>query len=219
MKLRDLSGQRFGKLFVLERANEPGRRVRWLCKCDCGVIKEIGADSLVHGRSQSCGCGVAEATRRRSLKHGASVGYKKNKTYKAWLHAKGRCFNPKNAKYPLYGGRGITMSEKWREDFAAFLADMGEAPENHSLDRIDVNGHYEPGNCRWATARQQGNNTRSNVPIIVNGERYTMSEFAQACGVDYKIFHALVRYQGFSPVAAVAQLVQRQSGPTVRGKA
>lgn len=103
-------------------------------------------------------------------------------TYKAWSGMLQRCTNPKNTQYKWYGERGITVCEKWRR-FEAFSADMGECPPSYSLDRIDVEGHYEPGNCRWASKQTQANNTRSNRILIVDGERVTLAEAARRWGI------------------------------------
>ena len=162
--MRDLSGQRFGRLVAVDCISNTGpdgrSRVYWRCVCDCGLSSSVESSSLTRGVTSSCGCARSEALAARSTTHGAKRGYRETPEHKAWTHAKGRCLNPKDAKYPIYGGRGIRMCEEWRSDFAAFLAYMGNRPAGKTLDRINVNGHYEPGNCRWATPKEQAANTR-----------------------------------------------------------
>lgn len=167
MKRRfDLIGARFGRLFVHNAAPDlvtPRRtRAQWLCWCDCGREVTVRSDHLASGAVQSCGCFGAERRRAASsianFKHGM-VG---TQTYRSWSGMVQRCTNPKNPKFDAYGGRGISVCPRWFE-FSNFLADMGPSPEGHSIDRIDVNGNYEPGNCRWADAVTQRANRRDSL--------------------------------------------------------
>lgn len=193
---RDLTGQRFGRLVVLNRVPSirTGKlRTAWHCRCDCGAETIKITEVLTDGRTRSCGCLRAEATRRRSLRHGHAVGYRASRTHHAWQKAKERCYNPHSERYPRYGGRGIAMCDRWRNDFAAFLADMGECPPGLSLDRINVDGDYEPGNCRWATAGEQARNRSDNVVVVVAGERMILKDFARRINANYKLVHRLYR--------------------------
>lgn len=154
----DLEGQRFGRLFVIERVStkKAGKEIHWRCVCDCG--KEVVARSylLRKGMTKSCGCFRIETILSvDNTKHGMY----NTPTYHTWEGMKQRCLNPEATRYPAYGGVGITICERWL-DFKNFLEDMGIRPEGKTLDRINPFGNYEPTNCRWATPYEQANNQR-----------------------------------------------------------
>ena len=187
----DLTGQVFGRLTVVERTKRNGR-LAWLCRCVCGVAKTVAGHYLRNGRTRSCGCFRSDFAAANHLSHGGRLhhrgpGARHNAEYGAWLAMKARCARVRLRDYPNYGGRGITVCERWRHDFAAFLADMGPRPTpDHSVDRRDNDGNYEPGNCRWATRVEQGRNKRSNRILTVSGEARTATEWAQRFGVDVR---------------------------------
>ena len=145
----DLSGQRFGRLLVLRRGKNRGRRVTWLCQCKCGRRKIFVTDYLTSKNYRSCGCLRDETTGKRSTTHGATRGRQPTKEYRAWTHIKGRCYNTSDGRYASCGGRGIKMSRLWRDSFLAFLRDVGPAPANTILKRVDLDGDFEPANCSW----------------------------------------------------------------------
>ena len=150
--LADLTGQAFGLLTVLERApnTAQSRQAHWLCVCACGKETVVNGSSLRRGRTRSCGCG--------RIRHGLAG---KTPEYHVWEGIKQRCLNPNHARYEYWGGRGVTVCQRWAESFEAFYADMCPRPSpGHSIDRVDNDGNYEPGNCRWATASQQQRNRR-----------------------------------------------------------
>lgn len=141
---------------------------------------------------------IAAANRKRCTKHGEGKRGQKTPEYRSWVHMRERCNNPKCARYPLYGGRGISHCDRWN-DYAKFLEDMGRRPTlKHSLDRINVNGNYEPGNCRWANQSTQTNNTRRNIVIEHGGETRTLSEWAHFHGVKPDLYKARY-YRGDRP--------------------
>lgn len=185
-------GHRFGRLTVVAECQTPDSSHRkskdynryFFCQCECGEGAMAMDTKLNKGEKTSCGCYQAEVTASRSRKHGANKRGQRTKTYNTWAHVRQRCLNPKNHAYRYYGGRGIMICDRWKDSFENFLADMGEAPSSeHSIDRIDHNGNYEPGNCRWAIKEEQANNKRTNRLFTVDGRTQTLAQWAREKGI------------------------------------
>jgi hypothetical protein len=156
--LKPMVGLRFGRLVVTGRASEIGvKPVRWVALCDCGRFTEVVGAKLRNGHTQSCGCLQAESRIKRATRHGLSH----TRTHDIWQAMRRRCSRPDQPNYKYYGARGIKVCDRW-QSFDNFLADMGECPEGHELDRIDGDGHYEPGNCRWVTHKENCAKGRRN---------------------------------------------------------
>lgn len=187
-------------------------KLKHICRCDCGTVKEVNRYNLAAGKTTSCGCHRNEATGAAAKANLTVHGMKRSPEYKAWRSMRARCNVPGTASYETYGGRGIRVCEKWDQSFPAFYEDLGPRPSPaHSIDRIDVNGHYEPGNCRWATITEQNRNRRSNRVIEVFGERLLLVEAAEKYGLGKHTLKARLDRQGLSPEEAVTMPLQHPS--------
>lgn len=190
----DLTGRTFGRLVALHAV--PGKRLRWLCLCNCGVEKLIEGSSLRSGRTESCGCLHVEVSAEASRTH----GLRKTPTYFAWVNMRNRCERSTNEHYDRYGGRGIVVCERWKK-FENFLADMGLKPAGLTLDRVNNDGNYEPGNVQWASRSEQAQNrSSSSVTIqqvrdirrrVLGGER--QSHVARSLMVSKTVVNQIVK--------------------------
>lgn len=198
----NITNQRFGRWVAIKYIETIKKRSHWLCECDCGVERIIDGHYLRHKKSKSCGClridkGIKQL--RKKLEYGV------------WHSMKQRCLNSKNRQYPNYGGRGITICDRWLNSFENFLADMGKrTSDKHSIDRIDNNGNYEPSNCRWATASEQCMNRRTNVFVEVDNIKMILED---ACKL-FDINSNTVGYRlkiGMDIKTALTKPLQRKS--------
>jgi len=182
--LTNFIGSKFGRWTVLGKGQRSPARVQlWHVKCECGIERQLPKHVLTSGDSQSCGCLRQEMHSNWNITHGAKRGGHSTPEYSSWLSMKARCTNVYDPEFHNYGGRGISICENWLASFKAFLSDMGPRPNDSTLDRIDVNGNYEPGNCRWATITTQTRNMRSNRRMEFNGETLCLSEWAERYGL------------------------------------
>lgn len=184
MRYADLTGTRFGKLIAVCYAGRTvqGRAI-WWCNCDCGGSKQVEATYLKSGKTQSCGCMGTEQRKLAASRQGHALSKaEKPKERRAWNGMLRRCYDIKHPSFIRYGARGITVCAQWRDSFAAFYADMGDAPEYGSLERIDNSKGYSPGNCRWATRKEQANNRRSNRLLTLDGVTLNVGQWAERLG-------------------------------------
>ena len=175
VKARDLTGQRFGRLVALKKADNLGSKTRWLCKCDCGNEVFLVTGSLVSGNTKSCGCYKVDAVVKLNTTHGMTG----SPVYRAWQSMITRCTNENYIEYHRYGDRGISVCDEWRNSFETFYAYMGDRPPGKTLDRIDNDKGYAPGNVRWASYTEQMNNRSTNHLL-------TLKEAADEFGINYQ---------------------------------
>lgn len=191
-KAIDLTGKKFGKLTVIKlvkRVNDKHRY--WVCKCECGKFSEIRQDALTRNITHSCGCLIGETAKKLYTKHNLY----QTRLYKIYQGMKMRCYNPKNPRYSSYGAKGVKVCDEWLKNFMNFYnwAINNGYQNDLSIDRINVDGNYEPINCRWATNKMQGTNTTRNHIIKYNGQIKTISEWAEIYNIAPSVLGARIR--------------------------
>ena len=198
-KVNDLTGQRFGKLIAIRKDGHLGKKVAWLCKCDCGNYKRITADRLTMGQTKSCGCLHSEIAKNRLITHGQTH----TKLYKVWEAMKRRCDSPKCDHYPLYGGRGIHYIPEWKkfEPFYHWALSAGYK-DGLSIDRINVNGNYCPENCQWIPLKQQAYNKTTSKFVTLSGKTLTISEWCERLKLPYELVYQRIVKLGWNPEKA-----------------
>lgn len=206
---QDITGERFGRLVAVRPNGKQGKNTLWLCKCDCGNHTITNISSLKKGLCKSCGCLRKENTGAMFRKHGHS----KEKIFPVYLTMKARCETPNNSHYKYYGGKGIKVCAEWADSFEAFYGwSMANGySEGLTIDRIDVNGNYEPANCRWVSKIVQANNKSNNALITYNGETHTIAEWAKILGLSYYTLYQRIKVHNWTLERAFTQ-EQRKRG-------
>ncbi|MCK5616828.1 hypothetical protein KAR91_83980 [Candidatus Pacearchaeota archaeon] len=198
---RDLTGEKFGRLIVigLNRVNKYHQRF-WECRCNCGTTKIINGSRLKKGETKSCGCLHRDIV--------TTHGMEKTATYRIWRNMLYRCRTATSKDYKNYGGRGIAVCERWFT-FENFLKDMGERPENMSIERLENNKDYSPENCKWATTKEQNRNHRGNRKITYKGETKILIEWAEHLGIKYGTLQCRL-HRGWSIDKTLSTKIERR---------
>lgn len=204
--MEDLTGKTFGRLTVIEFDHSKprfyasggvrGHRYYWKCLCECGNYKVIEHYNLIQGKINSCGCYNKEIARKNHTTHSLS----NTRIYNIWSKIKSRCYRPKDNKFYIYGGRGIKVCNEWKNDFKAFYDwAMNNGYKNDlTIDRINVNGNYEPDNCRWVDLFVQANNKRNNRIISFNNKKLTLAEWAKELNLPYSVLECRINKHKWS---------------------
>ena len=197
-KLIDLTGKRFGRLTVIERSKSENKMSKWKCKCDCGNDTIVYRNALITGATASCGCLQRDAVSKHGLYN--------TRLYRIWAHMKERCYNLNYKHFSDYGGRGITVCDEWKNDFAEFYnwAMSNGYSDDLTIDRINNDGNYEPSNCRWVDMNTQENNRRNNHFITINGVTHTVAEWAKIKGISQHTIYARLKI-GWSEYDAITK--------------
>ncbi len=205
---KDLTGKKFGRLLVISYAGKNyEKRSVWNCTCNCGNKRIVRTSCLTNGHTESCGCISLDRASTLHLTHGMT----KVPEYQSWKRMKRRCFDPKIWSFKYYGGRGITVAKEWADSFETFFAYVGPKPSpGHSIDRIDNNGNYEPGNVRWATKTEQAQNTRSIRIITFNGISMPVPAWEDKLGFTRGTIRQRLNRNGWSIEEAMTTSVVRE---------
>lgn len=190
----------FGDWLLLSRLDKKYS----LCRCKCGTERRVVTRDLRNGKSRGCGC--TRMPKFRAAQKAVATTHGKSHTareYTIWIDMRRRCHQPQRPDYHRYGGRGIVVCERWRNDFAAFYADMGQRPDGCSLERRDNDGPYSPENCFWASKKVQDNNKRTSVRYAIFGEKLTLPEAAERYGICAATLRSRIELYGWAPVRAV----------------
>lgn len=210
-EIKDITGQRFERLTAVRPVGKnKGKGVMWECVCDCGnTIITCGSD-LRRGKTRSCGCYAREKARDTCLRRNITHGMTGTRVFNIWVGMRKRCLNPKEPSYKNYGERGITICDEWL-DFNNFYEWAITNGYNDSLtvDRIDVNGNYEPTNCRWATHKEQANNTRRSRFITYDGKTMTLQQWSDETGINHMTLYDRIYKSGWTVGEALEKVYRK----------
>ncbi len=199
-KFPEMKGAKFGRLVAEECLGRIKRKTIWRCRCDCGELVQVEQFNLRKGNVRSCGC----YRRERAVETNTTHGWASHRICIVWHGMIARCTNPKSDSFEHYGGRGISVCERWKESLQAFIDDMGLPPsKRHSIDRVDNSGNYEPGNCRWSLPYEQARNTRRTRNITFRGKTQCMKDWADELGINYDCLIGRLR-RGWTPEEALS---------------
>lgn len=180
IKENEFLGKKYNKLTIKNKTDlrDTQGLIIYDCQCECGNLIKISASLVVRGKTKSCGCLKADKL-KITIANNVSHGKSRTSIYYTWAGMLKRCYLKTHKQYPNYGARGIKVCDEWLKSFVSFYRDMGDKPSKlHSLDRIDNNGDYEPKNCRWATPREQSNNTRNSIKVFYRGKSMTLGQWS-----------------------------------------
>lgn len=211
---KDITGERFNHLTAIRRVENIRGRVAWEFRCDCGNLVQLEKGCVLYGNTHSCGCQRRQQCGILNFKHGESD----SQLHYVWRSMKKRCYNPNDAGYQNYGGRGIKVCDEWRQDFMSFKTwamDNGYA-KGLSIDRIDNDGNYEPSNCRWTDRKTQSHNKRTNHNLTYNGVTKTIGEWAESLGMNYNTLIGRINVYGWSVEDALSKPVRKYKTYRVR---
>lgn len=196
--IRDLTGKKFGRLTVIGLHPTETRKTYWACQCECGNVKVVRSDSLQSGAIRSCGC-LKKQQDRANLTANHSHKMSGTRIYWIWQGLKGRCYNPHDARYERYGGRGITVCDEWKNSFESFYdwAIANGYSESLTIDRRDNDKGYSPDNCRWATNKEQSNNRSTNIRITIGNATKSLTEWCEIFELDFGTVVERYRRNGF----------------------
>lgn len=213
--LADIKGQVFGRLTVLERDSFVNGKTRWLCGCKCGKQVSVIGQLLRNGRTKSCGCLRSDRAAETARKHGGYVGRKPTRTMRVWKNMIQRTCNPNCPMYSRYGGAGISVCESW-QTFEGFIADMGEAPNGLTLERIDNGKGYGPNNCKWATYAEQNRNKANSKKLTLNGRTQVAADWIAELGLTHDQVYKRIR-RGWSDEEVLLGRQTRLPDSTLQG--
>ena len=199
-KFKNLTGLKFGKLTVIELdSSYTKKHKKWFCECDCGNFTSVFGTNLKQGVTTSCGCQSSRNNARELVKVNTTHGLSRSKIYRIYHTMKNRCYKKSSKPYNDYGGRGIIICNEWLSDFESFRnwAISNSYEEGLTLERIDVNGNYEPSNCKWITQSEQCNNKRTTLYATIKGETKTLKEWSLLSGIKYNTLHTRKRVYGW----------------------